>query len=57
MGQAAVGIGAPKAQPKPQSEAKRMQKSIKFIPKMPEIPLSEITKPRAENGTTYSAHP
>jgi hypothetical protein len=57
MGQAAGGIGAPKAQPKPQSKAKPKQKVIKIASKSTEIPLDEITNIRAENQPTYSAHP
>jgi hypothetical protein len=57
MGQAAGGIGAPKAQPKPQSKAKPKQKLIKIASKSTEIPLDEITNIRAENQPTYSAHP
>jgi hypothetical protein len=57
VGQAVSGIGAPKAQPKPQLKAKPKQKPINFAPKPNEIPFGEIAKTRAENQTTYSAHP
>jgi hypothetical protein len=57
MGQAAVGLGAPKAQPKPKTKAEPKGKPIKFAQKSNEIPLDEITKTCADNQTTYSAHP
>jgi hypothetical protein len=57
MGQTALGVAAPKAQPKPQMNAKLKQKPIKFAPKPNEIPRGERVGFRAENQTTYSAHP